>query len=237
MKVNQKGFNSVIILLIILIILGIGTGAYYFGKSSDQKVPLTPPPPLSLNITPTITSTVSPTTALTSTPTPTVNPNSNVFISQDLGITFNYTTKSTGINDSKIGAKQIGNKVYVYSTSGKPEEGQYLEMFAKDKNESLLDAIKKKILTGYPLNDCPVETITGTFTDQSHPANFVLADINIPSENAGKCPSPYAAIGGIAYFLTDPNHPDKFIFLSIGQYGIDSGIGDKLWQNTIKFLP
>lgn len=244
MKVSQKGFAPILTILVVLVVLGIGAGAYYFGKS-NAPVPSSPPP--SPPPSPTITSKITPTSMLTSTPTPTVNPNSNVFTSQNLGVSFNYTTKSTGINDSKIAVKEIGNKIYVYSTNGAPENGQYLEMFSKNKNQSLIDAIKQKILTGYSLNDCLVKTMSGTFNGQSYPANFELAQIGVPttagvdmetlSEEAKKCPAGYIALGGLNYFLIDVNHPDKFIFLNIGQYGIDSGISDKPWQNTIKFLP
>jgi len=52
---------------------------------------------------------------------------------------------------------------------------------------------------------------------------------------AKKCPQPYAAIGGIAYFLADTAHPDRFLFFSIGQYAIPVG-KDRTWQSSIVFL-
>ena len=242
MKICQKGISSIILILLILAVLGVGAGAYYFGKSTNKNIPV----PVTPITSPVSTTTPIATQTATSAPAPS-NPDSNVFSSPDLGISFNYTNKNTGINGSKIQVKQIGNKVYVYSASGKPEDGQYLEMFSKDKNDSLIDTVKKKILAGYSLNDCLVKTITSTFTGQTHPANFELAQISVPvapnddlinlSEKAKKCPTAYIAVGGLSYFLFDPAHTDKFIFLSIGQYGIDSGIADKLWQTTIKLLP
>lgn len=248
MKNCQKGFSVAAILLSVLVVLGIGVGAYYFGKSAGQQVPATPPPPTSL---PSASPAVSPTTPPTATPvsSPTsvpATPNSNLFTDPELGISFNYTSKKLD-GGSTIGVKQIGNKVFVYmQPSSTPENGQYLEMFSKDKNDSLLDAVKKKILAGYSLNDCLVKNIKETFTGQTYPANFELVQITVPttanddmetlSEKAKKCPASYTAVGGLNYFLFDPGHPDKFIFFSIGQYAIDSGIGDKNWQNTIKFL-
>jgi hypothetical protein len=41
-------------------------------------------------------------------------------------------------------------------------------------------------------------------------------------------------MGGIGYFQADTQHPDRFLFLSIGQYGILAG-EDQLWQATIRF--
>ena len=39
----------------------------------------------------------------------------------------------------------------------------------------------------------------------------------------------------IAYFLADTAHPDRFVFFSIGQYGIPAGNGH-VWQQTLRFL-
>ena len=50
-----------------------------------------------------------------------------------------------------------------------------------------------------------------------------------------KCPKGYTETNGIAYFLTDTNHPTQFVFFSIGQYAID-GPNNTTWQNTIEFL-
>lgn len=242
----QRGVVGLLpIIGILVLIVAIGAGAYYFGKSSSKPVTLSPSPSPTATATPTVTAT--PTPSSTSTPTPTSTPNSNYFVSQDLGVSFYYTKASTGVNNNKILVKEIGSKIYVYSAPGPAENGQYLEMFSKDKNQSLIDAIKQKILANYSLSDCLLKTITQTFTGQSYPANFELAQITVPvdandnmenlSLKADKCPKGYTAVGGLSYFLMDKNHPDKFIFLSIGQYAIDSGIADKNWQNTIQFLP
>lgn len=240
----QKGIAVIPLVLIILVILVVGGGAYYFGKTS-APVPLSPKPSPTPSPTATATPTTTPTQALTPTSTPT--PNANLFNSPNLGISFYYTKKSTGINDSTIAVKQIGNKVYVYSTSGKPESGQWVEVFSKNSNQSLEDAIKEKILTGYSLTDCLVKATVNPISGQVLPASFVIAQINVPTgpnddlgtitQKAEKCPVNYVATNGAAYFLMDKDHPDKFVFFSIGQYGIDSGITDKLWQNTITFLP
>jgi len=51
-----------------------------------------------------------------------------------------------------------------------------------------------------------------------------------------KCPVGYTAMGGMAYFIEDPSHPDKMIFLSIGQYLIDSEGDNKGWQDTLQLF-
>jgi putative hemolysin len=47
------------------------------------------------------------------------------------------------------------------------------------------------------------------------------------------CPQPYTVVGGIGYFQSDPLHPDRILFLSIGQYAI-LAVDDQPWQETIK---
>uniref|UniRef100_A0A7C4R5K1 Uncharacterized protein n=1 Tax=candidate division CPR3 bacterium TaxID=2268181 RepID=A0A7C4R5K1_UNCC3 len=51
------------------------------------------------------------------------------------------------------------------------------------------------------------------------------------------CPVGYSLANGARYFMMDKNHPDRFFFFSIGQYGIMLDPNDmqnsKLWQETV----
>ena len=181
-------------------------------------------------------------------PSPFLNtdPNIKTFISDKLGITFQYQEKSKGSNEI-ITTKEIGNKVYVYSSSMKPEQGQYAEVFDKDKQDDLVTSIKKSVMQGYSPDDCPIH-LTGKnlwSTMDQFPSTYVPAQIGLPDaatqsgmENAqsylDKCPAKYVAFGGLSYFLADSVHPSKFAFFSIGQYAIKAG-GNKVWQDTFKF--
>lgn len=79
---------------------------------------------------------------------------------------------------------------------------------------------------------------------KSYPSTYQTATIDVPhaenddlstlSEKWQKCPEPYVSENGISYFLEDTNRPDKFVYFSIGQYAIDSGISNLMWQDTIK---
>lgn len=219
---------KVVLLLVgAVLVAGLVGGAYYLGQ---KQTPSTP----------------TPTPAPTPTPTPTpvpADPNIKTFTSADLGVSFNYLENQ---NDEKFSAKQIGSKVYVYQTKFPVTQGQYVEVFSKDKNDDLKTAIEKKFLVNRPRTDCFVEIIENPVAKQPTPANFVLAQISVPhlpdegmeqlSVKWDKCPSPYTATNGIAYFAFDPTHPDKFIFFSIGQYAIEGGPNNLLWQSTLKFL-
>ncbi len=52
-----------------------------------------------------------------------------------------------------------------------------------------------------------------------------------------KCPGGYTESGrGILYFMMNPKHPDKLLFVRIGQSNIPSGVGGLMWDGTIKVL-
>lgn len=173
-----------------------------------------------------------------------INPNSNTFTSASLGITFNYASQP--INNEAVLVKELGNKVYVYGTRTKDfTRGQWLEAFPKDRSDTLVEAVKKRFLSNYSPSDCFAIPYTTKFIPNHYPTSFQIAIIDVPrTSNEGfpiaawaKCPEPYVTENGVSYFLMDQNIPDKFIYLSIGQYGIPSGISPTLmWEDTIKFI-
>lgn len=165
---------------------------------------------------------------------------SNSFSSNNLGITFNYAAK-TPDNDYPIEVFEEGNKAYVHvksKSSTNYTDGQWVEVFKKDRSETLEQAVQKKFLTDYSKSDCQIVI--------SKVPNFEIAQIKAPvsegdnleemTVKSEKCPKTYTTINGLSYFLMDPKHPDKFVYFSIGQYGIPSGEGQQTWQDTIKFL-
>ena len=106
---------------------------------------------------------------------------------------------------------------------------------------SLIDALKTKFITSKNASSCQVVTEN---SQNNYPSSFQIANLKVNSKTQdyatimsllNKCPSPYTASNGISYFLADSNHPDKYIFLSIGQYGIYAA-PNVLWNHTIRFL-
>lgn len=165
-----------------------------------------------------------------------LNSNLKTFTSQALGTTFTYLEKQ---GEETIGVKEMENKIYIYTSFAKdPTTGQSLQMFKKNKNETLAQAIKAQFLAGKPEQECFVESYT---LSNNYPGSYVGAAIAYPTssqddlstmeEKASKCSPKYAKSNGLSYFLMDANHPDKFYFLSIGQYAISS---EKMpWQDTL----
>lgn len=168
---------------------------------------------------------------------------SKLYQSDKLGVQFNY---KPSYFDTTISTKEVGNKIYVYASNTKAEDGQYLEEFSKEPQDSLELAIKKKFLAGYSESDCFVEKLKNdNGFGNLYPDSYELATISYPLPtdtnlpffaNAEKCPAIYSKTNGINYFVYDKNHADKYLFVSVGQYAIDSGIEGKVWQHTIRFI-
>jgi hypothetical protein len=174
-------------------------------------------------------------------------PNIKTYVSQNLGISFSYKEKYD--NGEIISTKELGNKIYVYSSVMKPEQGQYIEVFSKDPHDTLEAAITKMVLSGYSTSDCKITTGSKNLSGSSFfpLPGYVFATISIPNTTyvndpselepeLKKCPIHYVSYGGLAYFVADQNHPNKFVFFSIGQYAITGDTENNTWQDTLKFL-
>ncbi|MCL5433121.1 MAG: hypothetical protein M1524_03355 [Patescibacteria group bacterium] len=235
--------NLIIVLLVFIIVLLVGGGAYYLGVNKNQAnkdLSAKPTSPITQTVSPSITKTpiASPTAE------PTISPNSNLFSSDKLGVSFLYAKlQEAGNNSTKVNVQETGNKVYVYINGTEPESGQSVEVFQKNPADSLEQAISKQFLSGISKSDCFVKIST----DKNLPSNFTKATIGYPVPTNStepyfifgeKCPQNYKESNGISYFLEDLNHPDKFLYFSIGQYGISSETGNNnaMWQDSIRIL-
>jgi putative hemolysin len=165
------------------------------------------------------------------------------YISAALGIDFSYLPEQNG---QSIGVLEQGDRIYVYPANMEPTAGQWVQVFEKPADESLVDAITRVIMPGYPADDCQVKQIERPLGGRAagQTGNYEYAGIAVrraPGEDDAAvlprwktCPQPYTVVGGIGYFQADPQHPTKFLFFSIGQYGIMAGDGLP-WQETIRF--
>jgi len=244
--------NSILLgVFIVILFILVGFGAYLYGAGKLGTVAFVPPQ-ASPSPTPTIftENTISPTVAL-STPTasmslkptikPTIatNPDGNTFSSDKLGISFYYSNTMGYDKNTTIKVLEDPNKVYVYEKSMVPTTGQSVERFPKDPKDTLSQAITKKFLYSISTSDCfvkidpkkPSPTMTKATIGYPIPANA-----DQPNFTYGeKCPDNYSESNGMAYFLEDSNYPDRFYYISIGQYGIPAynTKPDSMWQETI----
>lgn len=170
------------------------------------------------------------------TPMPDPPPGALTFWSQDLGIGFFYPQKIENIQ--AVDVKESGNRVYVFMTNTEPEDGQWVEIFSKNPDASLTEAITQHFLAGKDESKCYVTATktAGTVTtaiidfpnDQSNGLEGMFEKTNYCSED-------YAKTNGIRYFWYDSAYPETYLFFSIGQYGIPVSSTEN-WQDTVRII-
>ena len=69
------------------------------------------------------------------------------YTSAALGISFSYLPEQNG---QTVKVLEQGDKIYVYPANMEPTAGQWVQVFQKPAGESLLDAITRVIMPGYP---------------------------------------------------------------------------------------
>ena len=163
------------------------------------------------------------------------------YTSAALGIRFSYLPSQNG---QTVKVLEQGDKIYVYQANMEPTAGQWVQVFRNPAGESLVAAIRRVIMPGHPAQDCQVVQVADPAGAGRAASGYEYAGIVVrraPGEDEAAvlprwrtCPQPYTVVGGIGYFQSDPLHPSKFLFLSIGQYAILAG-DDQPWQETISF--
>jgi len=181
------------------------------------------------------------------------------YTSNNLGVRFTYPIQVGGV--LKYFTREIGNRIYLYDNYDKVSFNQpfsgtdadflksiapgafSVEVFTKDPQQSLADAIKQQFLSKYPGTDCFVHTTSNgqLRLDESQqtavidfPHHSTLTHEQL-SASVAKCPN-YVTAYGASYFMMDPKHPGKLLFVTIGQYNIPSGDGGGTWDRTIAVL-
>jgi len=181
----------------------------------------------------------------------------STYTSDNLGISFTYATMISGVQH--FFTKEIGDKVYLYYNFNKGSFNQpfpgsdadfltsiapgafFVEVFNKDPQQSLAGAIKQHFLTGYSESNCFVNAARYGHPRQDE--SFQTAIIDFPHHSnqtrnqleatAAKCPGYVNSFNGVSYFMMDPKHPNKLLFIRLGQGNIPSGVGPT-WDGTIK---
>ncbi len=171
------------------------------------------------------------------------------YYSEKLGVGFTYSPSQDGTKsrDQQVVVTEIGNKIFLNLAGQKPEVGQWLEVFTT-KEATLPEAITVQFLKGIDPKVCFPKAYVGgaqgfapaniapenDYAGISYPAP---SDPNAPYWDGGlKCTS-YSETNGIQYFVMNKKVPNKFIFVSVGQYSLtDDGVVDQNWTNSIKIV-
>ncbi|MBU6447840.1 hypothetical protein KGQ24_03300 [Patescibacteria group bacterium] len=160
----------------------------------------------------------------------------NLYTSYKLGVSFTYESQA-GYNQNKV--TEQGNTITLISyVNGAALTHNSIEVFNKDSNMSLADAIMKNLSLDPSKCVVNVRQASGTFqkayillTNQS---DYTSGD----GSNAPMLCSNYQSFGnGVYYFLADTAHPDKYAYVSIGQDAIsaDDKGNNLTWADTISF--
>lgn len=185
------------------------------------------------------------------TPAPTLTATAKTFKSQKLGIEFTYESKPVTGGETEVTATEIGNKIYLHTTKEKPEQGKSIEVFTKDPAMTFKQAIEQMFLKNYSQKDCYVEEVPQDAQD-TRPDNYMFAGISYPAptdpndpfwKNGNKCPQPYSKTNAVQYFMFNPDVPNKFTFIILGQDSIttDGVVHEKIedtqdWSGSIRIV-
>jgi hypothetical protein len=219
---------SIVVFSVVLILL-LGGAAYFFNyhnqNDEENKVSNTPTVTSSLTQTPTVTTTASSTPITTvpvsTLPTGTVTTSNGIQTYTGRGITFHVVQTMDG---APVTIKDFGNRTFVY-TGNFSQYNSFVEVFNKVPTDTISQAITKSVLSNYKSSDCP---ITIGKADSKQPASEESAVIKFSADNIredgsgkdpSKCPADYTRTSSPMYFVVDSNHPDKLLFLSVGNGG------------------
>jgi hypothetical protein len=155
------------------------------------------------------------------------------YVSTKLGLTFQVHQSAEII--------ERGNRILVGG-----EEGQYLEVYTKNPNQSLIDAVRS---VDGPLDKCRLVYNRGFTTDvngrKAYPETYEFFEVfsneadwdRVASMDPAQeplCQAKFMALNGERFYLADTAHPEKYLRVEIGQYSIPAG--EELdWENTIRF--
>src|SRR5947209_15977301 len=158
-----------------------------------------------------------------SAPTPTQVPAPHAtYSSNKLGISFNYIPVFPNGVGQYFFIREIGDIIYLYWVPGadKPFSGsdseflqtiapgsKYVEVFNKEPQQSLQDAIRQRFLAGYSEADCSIGS-TGNHPRKDE--SFQTAIIDFPHHSnqtreqlvslISKCPKYVKSFNGVSYF-------------------------------------
>lgn len=186
-------------------------------------------------------------------PTPTPFPHTT-YTSSKLGISFTYKPL---IYRQKFFIKEIGNTVYIYRDHLNQEftgsDDEFLKtkipqsysvtVYNKNPRQSLQDAIKEQFLSGYDQNNCFIKPtrVGHPRLDQAYQTAVIAYSRNLANTRTeadaliAKCPKEVVGFM-VRYFMMDPKHPNKLLFVDLRQDGIPSGIKGFSWDETITIL-
>ncbi|MBP9690695.1 hypothetical protein KBD81_01300 [Candidatus Woesebacteria bacterium] len=155
------------------------------------------------------------------------------YMSKTLGIQFQYPRE---FNSEMVQVKEVGSKIYVYPESMGQEGAQSVEVFEKAENGPFQEALEKRFLSGKDPTQCSIQINPkekGILHAEIVFPEVTPYDLESMWDASAFCSEEYARTNGMRYFWYDPATPTKYLFFSIGQYGIPIS-NDVSWQDTVE---
>lgn len=203
-----------IVVGVLLLVIGSLAGYIFRGKMTSA------PSPIASKVTPTEAPAPSP-TPTSAIPTP--NPLSNRFSSRELGIVFDTAKNLPDSGNAPVLTQLNGSRVYVYASGTQASTGQYVDSLSKVSTDSTIVSAQKITASDPRFTTCTFEVSP----QEIYPPTYERVIPTCPNEIGG----------GMEYFLTDSLHPTRLLYISIGQYSLDSASDSRTpWQDTLRFL-
>lgn len=165
-----------------------------------------------------------------------------LYYSDRLGIGFTYIPEPDLAPGYTVSVVEDGNKIVV-------DEEQSVEVFSKNPEQTLEEAIAERFLKGYDPKKCFVKIYDENIEVDA--SGYVAAGISFPEPenpedawwtNNVDCPNGYSEINGVSYFLMNKEVPGKFVFVEVGQYAaasdgiVDANGQEYNWSHSIRIL-
>ena len=165
MEENQNKVFLTVVLTIFLITLAGGVGYLFYQNQQlkNQAYRVSSEDTSSSEIT--ATPTLEPTTPADPYTENTTTPGQKKYVNPELGVSFFYLTVDPQDKKTTFTTKEMGNKIYLFPVGSSYETGQYIEVFEKESNQTLKQALETTFLENYSTEKClaSVEQLPTTY--------------------------------------------------------------------------
>ena len=168
------------------------------------------------------------------------------YTSKRLKLSFSYFQSTN--SPHKLEVEEEGNKIsiFVVGSSGEKWVPKFVQVFDKNPEKSLSEAVSENFLNSYSPDNCGIKEDELEKKYKMYNPDFEYATIRVlgiasdtsyeeSRAKAALCPEDYISFNGIRYFVMDKKHPGRYAFVDIGQDNI-SAYPNMSWDMTIRFL-
>lgn len=235
---SRKFVAFLITILVIVVLSIVGVGITYILRvtniDSTIKSYLEQPSTVSYTtVTTVVSSPVSDLDNIQDIITP-VDPTTSKLTSDVLKLSFNYQNL---IGSFSVLTNKKGNRISIKSAEQSDEISQYIELYSKKPDESFDQAVNRVFLDGVPSSFCKFEQInlSYVFENTYYMGGQIVAGAGIKPE---QCPTPFTndPSKGTRFFIYNPNFPDRFGFVFVGNTVIPGTTKQSNWFESLQFI-